>query len=150
VGWKFDSLVAEKFGACFRGVAGTSPLADLHNFYIPDMIPVDPTHVLDLGIALYFLELWTGGGPSFVPEAYQRRGNRKPWKLSPADIEAIDCELANSSLVRLPHSISRRPLGIGSASSWKADTLRTWTQYLSLPLLKIVCRIPIGNIGSCL
>jgi hypothetical protein len=136
IGWMFDSLVAEKFGASFRGVSGRSPLAELHHFHIPDMIPVDPTHVCDLGIALYFLELWTGGGPSFVPPAYQRRGKLKPWRLSPQDIEAIDSELANSSLVRLPHTITRRPLSIGSASSWKADTLRTFTQYLSLPLLK--------------
>jgi len=107
----------------------------LKGFELPTMVPVDGMHVLDLGIGKYFLDLWLGGGPKYIPPTGEKE---KLWVLSDKHVDEINRILQETDL---PHSFSRHPRDLSSVSKWKADEFRQWIHYMSIPA--ITGRLPI-------
>jgi hypothetical protein len=115
----FDAHMATTLKVPFRGVSARTPFLSLI---------VDGMHVLDLGIGKYFLDLWLGKGPKYIPD----KPKANQWVLTEEHIDEVNTMLRETDL---PHSFSRHPRDLDSVGKWKADEFRQWIHYLSIPAI---------------
>jgi hypothetical protein len=142
VSFRYDAMVANSerdksinnstyVRQAFRGMKGSTVLLNLFKFDPTKQCPTDKLHVVDSGVVKYFIELWLGNGPQFVP--LESRNTNMPWRLPEHVIQEINLDLMK---LRLPHALQRRFKTFDDLSNWKGDDFSNFLLYASVPLLE--------------
>ncbi len=115
-----DAEDAERSKSVVQGIKGKSPLTGVVN--LVNDIPVDYMHCVLEGVTKWLLEKWLNScnhtSPFYI-------GNQ---------VKQIDKDLVQQ---RPPHDFARAPRSLERhRKHWKANELRNWLLYYSLPLLE--------------
>lgn len=104
-----------------NGLKGISPLAGIPHFDVINGVSIDYMHNSLLGIGRQMLDHWLNS-----------ENHRKSYYLG-LRISKID---ENLKAIKPPQYIHRNPRSLTERAIWKANELRTWILFYSLPCLK--------------